>query len=167
MKLLLSFITFVAWALWFGGTIAVFVFGWHFQKSLPPAIFHETARELFHSFSKYQLSLAAVSLVTSGLLLVIYPSKASVLIVACLVLAGGMTVTFSLGLMPAMDVLLDEGKRDSTQFRTMHGKSMIALAMQALELLGTGWIILMSQRTAGLEVTTLAKPETSAETARV
>ncbi len=167
MKSLLVFITFVDWALWFGGSIAIFVFGSYFQKNLPPETFHASARALFHIFSKYELSLAAIALISSGMWMVFYPSKASVIIVGCLVLAGGMTVTFALGLMPAMDVLLDEGRRDSIQFKTLHGKSMVALLIQSLVLLATGWILFQSQRQSNSEINPSADPETFVETARV
>jgi hypothetical protein len=167
MKSLLIFITFVAWALWFGGSIAIFVFGSYFQKTLPPETFHASASALFHIFSKYELSLAAISLVSSGLWMVFYPSKWSVVLVGCIVLAGGMTVTFALGLMPAMDALLDEGKRDSMQFKTLHGKSMVALLMQSVVLLFNGWLLLNSKRESTGPITAFDEHETSLETARV
>jgi hypothetical protein len=167
MKSLLVFITFVAWALWFGASIAIFVFGSYFQKHLPPETFHATARALFHVFSNYELSLAAIALVSSGTWMVFYPSKWSVIMVGCMVLTGGMTVTFALGLMPAMDMLMDEGQRDSARFKTLHGKSMVALLMQSMVLLGTGWLLLNSQRESTAKIKALDEHGTSRETARV
>jgi len=167
MKSLLVFVTFVAWALWFGASIAIFVFGSYFQKHLPAETFHATAQALFHIFSKYELSLAAVALFSSGMWMVFYPSKWSVILVGCLILAGGMAVTFALGLMPAMDSLLDEGRRDSVQFKTLHGKSMVALLMQSLVLLGTGWLLLKSQRGTPGRINAIEEPETSLEAVRV
>jgi hypothetical protein len=167
MKSLLVFVTFVAWSLWFGGSISIFVFGSYFQRNLPPETFHATARALFHIFSKYELGLAAISLLSSGLWMVFYPSKAPVILLGCLVLAGGMTVTFALGLIPAMDALLDEGRRDSIQFKTLHGKSMVALLLQSLVLLVTGWILFQSQGPWASAITPAEETETFAETARV
>jgi hypothetical protein len=145
MRSALIFVSTLCWALWFGGTISVFVFGLHFFHTLPPDTFHDAARAMFQVFAKYQLILASIGLLTSGMLLVTYPSKWFVLLVATTVLAGGMSVTFGLGLMPAMEVLRNEGKVQTTEWKKLHGKSMIALAMQAGVLVLSGGILLKSQ----------------------
>jgi hypothetical protein len=145
MKSALVFVTFLGWALWFGGTIAVFVFGTDFFQSLPRPIAGEAAHAMFQVFAKYELILAGVCLLGSGLSLVLYPSKVAVILVGCLVLAGGMAVTVALGLMPLMESLRQQGLSGSDEWKKLHGKSMGAMAMQALVLLGTGWVISKAQ----------------------
>ncbi len=145
MKSALVFLVFIAWALWFGGTISVFVFVTDFSKVLPAATFHEAAHATFQVFAKYELVLAAVCLLGAGMLLVFFPSKVSVFLVGCMVLAGGMAVTVALGLMPMMEVLRNEGKSGSAEWNKLHGKSMGAMTMQAAVLLLTGWVVLRAQ----------------------
>ena len=145
MRSALIFASVLCWALWFGGTIAVFVFGLHFFHTLPADTFHDAARSMFQVFANYQLILAGIALVLSGALLVAYPSKWVVLLVATTVLAGGMSVAFGLGLMPAMEALRNEGKVQSVEWKKLHGKSMIALALQAGVLVLSGGILLKSQ----------------------
>ncbi len=182
MRYLLVFITNLAWALWFGGTIATFVFGWSFFH--PPATFastppgkidsttapasmptlaiaetdasvradaqHEAAGNyaslMFFVFARYELVLAAVALVSTGLLLVTYPTKSALAILATLIVAGGMAVTVSLGLIPQMESLRAQGKGHTAEFMKYHGKSMIATTLQSGVLLIAGAAILAAAK---------------------
>ena len=145
MRSALIFLSTLSWALWFGGTISVFVFGLHFFHTLPPDTFHDAARAMFQVFGTYQLILAGIALLISAVLLVAYPSKWFVLLIATTILAGGMAVTFGLGFLPAMEVLRNEGKVQTTEWKKLHGKSMVALALQAGVLVLSGGILLKSQ----------------------
>jgi len=148
MKFALILTTAFLWALWLGGTIIVFVFGVRFQALLSDAVFREAVRAMFQIFSHYELILAGLVLLSAGMLLVSYPSKAAVLLLGCLILAGGMAVTVSLGLMPRMEMLRAEGKTQMTEngkpteFARLHGKSMIAMTIQACLLLLTGAVVM-------------------------
>jgi hypothetical protein len=142
----LIWISQIVWALWFGCTISVFVFGTQFQHVLPTAIFHEAVHAMFQVFAKYELILSGTAILLSGALLVSYPTKWSVVLVGFLILAAGMTVAVALGLMPRMEVLRNEGQTGSPEFIKLHIKSMIALAIQAVVLLLSGLVIFMAAR---------------------
>ena len=148
MKFSLILTTAFLWALWLGSTIVVFVFGIRFRAILSDASFHDAARAMFQIFSHYELILAGLVLLSSGFLLVSYPSKAAVLLLGCLILAGGMAVTVSLGLMPRMETLRAEGKTQMiedgkpTEYAKLHRKSMIAMTIQAGLLLLTGVVVM-------------------------
>ncbi len=145
MRYLLLLIANVAWALWFGATISIFVF--------VPYLFrthHDIAGEannaIFMVFSKYELMLAAIAALAAGLLLVTYPSKAALGLLAALIVAGGMAITVSLGLIPRMEALRQQGLQNSDEWKKDHGKSMIAMTMQSGVLLLAGAAILATAK---------------------
>jgi hypothetical protein len=145
MRYLLLLVINVAWALWFGGTIAVFIF--------VPYLFHshpEVAREansaIFIIFCKYELWLAAAAALGASLLLVAYPSKSALGLLAALIVSGGMAITVSLGLLPRMEALRQQGLQQSEEWKTDHGKSMIAMTLQSVVLLMGGAAILGAAR---------------------
>jgi len=135
---LLIWITSLAWALWLGATIAVFVFVKHFFRVFPHDEAGTAANAMFNSFAHYELVLAGISLLSSGMLVVSYPSVRWVLVLGCLILTGGMAVTVALGLIPMMDSLIDQGKQHSPEFIRLHVKSMIAMTLQTAMLVITG-----------------------------
>jgi Domain of unknown function (DUF4149) len=141
-KMILIWATLVAWALWLGGIIAVFVFGSYFRRALPDDVFHQAAHAMFHVFGYYEVIVCSVALLGSSVLLVSYPSKQSVLLLAIIVLTWGMMIAFTMGMLPAMDWYLEQGNQ--AVFLKLHIKSMIALAIQAVLLLIAGVIILSS-----------------------
>ena len=99
---------------------------------------------MFHIFGRYELALAGVALLATGLLLVTFPSKGFVMILASLVMAGGMAVTFSLGLTPRMEALRQQEKQTTPEFKKLHGKSMIAMMGQSILLLVAGAAIVLT-----------------------
>jgi hypothetical protein len=141
-KHLLLYITLLAWALWFGATIAVFVFVKHYFAVFPHDQAGICANAMFNSFAKYELALAGISLMSTGLLMVSYPTVRWVLVLGCLILTSGMAVTVALGLIPMMDALLDQGKQHSPEFIKLHVKSMIAMSMQTGMLLLVGIMLI-------------------------
>jgi hypothetical protein len=139
-KAILIWVTLITWALWLGGIIAVFVFGSYFRKALPDDVFHQAAHAMFHVFGYYEVIVCSVALLGSSLLLVTYPSKQTVLLLAVIILTWGMMIAFTMGMLPAMDWYLEQGNQ--AVFIKLHIKSMIALAIQAVLLLIAGAIIL-------------------------
>jgi carbon starvation protein CstA len=147
LRSILFGVSMLAWSLWFGATIAVFVFVKHFFAVFPKDVAGTAANAMFNSFAHYELALAGIALLSSGLLLVSYPTTKWVLVLGCLVLSSGMAVTVALGLIPMMNALIDEGKQHSPEFIKLHVKSMIAMTLQSGMLLLTGAVMLMGDQT--------------------
>jgi hypothetical protein len=143
MKYALLLVAVLAWALWLGGTIATLVIGKHLFSVLPhDAVAGPAANAMFHVFGVYELVLTGICIVVSSFLLVTYPSKGFLLLLAVFILAAGMVITVALGFMPAMDALIDQQKQHSPEFIKMHVKSMIAMTIQAVLLLLTAPVLM-------------------------
>jgi hypothetical protein len=149
MKFALSLTMLLAWALWLGGTIATIVIGRHLFNVLPhDDVAGPAANAMFHVFAQYELVLTAVAVFSSGFLLITYPSKGYLLLVFMFILSAGMVIIVSMGFMPAMDYLIEQGKQNTPQFIHLHVRSMIVIATQSVLLLLTGPVILKLMGTA-------------------
>jgi hypothetical protein len=142
MRFLLLLVTLIAWALWFGGSVATVIIGKHLFNVLPLDIAGQGANAMFHVFGSYELILSAIAITGTGFLLATYPSKGLLLALGLFILAAGMAIAFTLGFIPLMDSLIEQGKRSSPEFIRLHIKSMIALAIQTVLLLLNGAVIL-------------------------
>jgi hypothetical protein len=144
MRYLLGLIALLAWALWFGGTIATFVFGLNLFHTFraDPSIAGQAASSMFIVFGKYELILAAIALGCTSFLLVCYPSPRILPLMAILILGSAIAMTFALGLAPRMEILRLEGKSHSPEFIKLHGKSMILMTIQSAVLLLTAPLLL-------------------------
>lgn len=163
MRLVLQWTVAAAWGLWLGATAAMFVFA--------PYLFHrfgtqsEIARGAVHAlfivFGRYELVLAAIAIVAAGMLLINFGNKWTPLLVLALIFAGGMAITTTLGFTPLMESLRAQGKVGSAAFERLHTKSMIAMSLQLVMLLGTGGLLVatLSRRDARRS----APPRTTAE----
>jgi hypothetical protein len=149
MRYLLCLIITVAWALWFGATIATFVFATSLFRTRP-TIAGEAASAMFVVFGTYELVLAAIAIAAAGLLLVTYPSKPAVILVAWLVFSGALAMFSAMGFTPRMEILRQQGKQHTDEFRRLHGKSMIAMTAQSGMLLLTGATLVVTMATTGL-----------------
>ena len=144
MKFALLFTTLVVWALWLGGSIATIVIGKHFFSVLPHDVAGPAANAMFHVFGDFELGLSAITIITTGAILATYPSKGFLVILGIFILAAGMTIAFTLGFIPLMDSLIEQGKQSSPEFIRLHIKSMIAMTIQCLLLLFNGAVMLAS-----------------------
>jgi hypothetical protein len=138
MKAVLSHLMLFAWALWLGGTISVFVFGFHFFASLPKDVARDSARSMFQAFGPYEGILAGVAILSSIALLVLKPSICSLLLTGCLVFAGAIVFAHTLGVMHHMEVLHAQGNVGTPEWLKWHKNSMLLMALQAIVLLLTG-----------------------------
>jgi hypothetical protein len=143
MRFLLHLIVTVAWALWFGATIATFVFALNLFHT-HPTIAGEANSAMFVVFGKYELILAAITIAAAGMLLVNYPSKPVVILIAWLVFTGAIGMFGALGLTPRMEILRTQNKQHTDEFRHLHGKSMIAMTVQSGMLLLCGAAIIVT-----------------------
>jgi hypothetical protein len=144
MRYYLLLIVLLAWALWFGGTIATFVFGLNLFHTFQtrPELAGQAASAMFLVFGKYELVLAGIAILATAILLVNYPSVRIILLLAGLIVSTGMAMTFSLGLSPRLEILRTQGKSHTPEFVQLHGKSMILMTMQSAALLLTAALLL-------------------------
>jgi hypothetical protein len=146
MRYLLNFVVIVAWALWLGGTIATFVFGLNLFHKYPdvqyPGVAGQANSAMFLVFGWYELVLFVISLAGTGALLLVYPSKPTVLLLLVLVLAGGTSMMSGFGAAPQIEVLRVEGKTKTPEFKKQHRNAMIFMTAQSIMLLGAGALLL-------------------------
>jgi Domain of unknown function (DUF4149) len=143
MRFLLHLIVTVAWALWFGATIATFVFALNLFRT-HPGIADEANSAMFVVFGKYELILAAIAIAAAGMLLVNYPSKPVVVLIGWLVFTGAIGMFTALGFTPRMEILRTQNKQHTDEFRRLHGKSMIAMTAQSGMLLLSGAVLIVT-----------------------
>jgi hypothetical protein len=135
MRYLLSLILTAAWALWFGATIATFVFAIHLFRVHPGEVASQANSAMFVVFGEYELVLAAVAILAAGMMLVSRPTKPLVVLLAALVFSGAVAMTAGMGLTPRMEILREQGKSHSDEFKRLHGRSMMAMTAQSVLLL--------------------------------
>ncbi|HSV15959.1 MAG TPA: DUF4149 domain-containing protein [Tepidisphaeraceae bacterium] len=143
MRFLLHLLATVAWALWFGATIATFVFALHLFHTHPD-IAGEANSAMFVVFGTYELILAGVAIAAAGMLLVSYPSKPVVILIAWLVFTGAIGMFSALGLTPRMEILRTQNKQHTDEFKRLHGRSMIAMTAQSGMLLICGAALIVT-----------------------
>jgi hypothetical protein len=127
----------IAWALWFGGLGALFLFATRlFAEDRATAL--KAAPILFLSFERYQLLLAAAALLGS---VVWRASTGSIRATLIFSLLAGATIPAALSPMlitSRMEALRVQGQSESPEFRRLHGISMIVYTGETLILLVTG-----------------------------
>jgi hypothetical protein len=144
MRFALQLLLLVAWALWLGCTGAMFVFA--------PYLFHRfgihsdiaksAANALFIVFGRYELCLAGLTVLATGMLLINFGNKWTPLLLLALICAAGIAVTTTLGFTPLMESLRAQGRTDSLPFQRLHKKSVIAMTIQLAVLMASGGLIL-------------------------
>jgi hypothetical protein len=127
----------IAWALWFGGLGALFLFVTRlFIVDRPTAL--KAAPILFLVFERYQLPLAAAALVGTVCWRIL---GASARVTVLFVLLAAATVPAALSpilITSRMEQLRLQGQSSSEQFKKLHGISMIVYSGQTLILLAAG-----------------------------
>jgi hypothetical protein len=169
MRQAVSIAVTVLWGLWFGATVALFVFVaslFAFDRQLPPSqqgIAAEAAPQLFITYARYQLLIAAAALIGVFVWRLIRPCRAVTWLFALL---GGATVAgaaFSIHLLPTAERLRAEGAAQTPEFRRLHGQSMAVLGAQTALLLLAGAVIPLAvvsvDRTRFVGLTAAPKPK--------
>jgi hypothetical protein len=151
MRSLVVVLSLLAWALWFGGLVALFVF--------VPALFRtdrdiavQAAPIIFIVFQKYQLILACVTLVAAVAWRICSPGRLLVAGFVLLALATFAGVGVSIGIIPRMNELRVLGESSSPEFKKLHGVSMALYLFEMLVLLGAGVLMILAngmRRTVG------------------
>jgi hypothetical protein len=140
MKRLVLMMVALAWALWFGGMMALFLFVqvlFGTRHDIAPA----AASALFLAFQRYQLILAAVALLMTFAWRWKSPSRASAGVFALLAGATVVAVVLAGWLTPRMEAIRLAGASKGPEFGRLHGLSMGLFLLEAAFLLAAGAIL--------------------------
>lgn len=159
MRYLFSFLTTLAWALWFGGAMTLMILVIHlFRTDRSVAI--QAAPMMFVQFAKYQVILAAAALLFSAVWRLIEPR--AILTTIFVLFAGSAiaTVLIAAVITPRMETLRIAGQTHTAQYAKLHGESGIAYSADAVLLLLAGLLLPRAMRAKTL---TPEAPETVTE----
>lgn len=160
IRKILATTTLLAWALWLGGLIALFLLVQTlFAKDRPLA--GDAAPILFTAFERYQIILAAIAVLSVvGWRMV----SRQGLLRAVFLLLGLATVGAALGpitITSRMQSLRVKGLSGTPEFRKLHGYSMIVYVGGAVLLAGAGVllpIVIRRDEQANAKVSETARP---------
>ena len=145
MRYFLSILVTLAWALWFGGLILLFLVVTQLSHTFPAprrAVFGEAGSATFMMFERYQLIVGAVALVTAfGLRLLSGPSAVRTTLFCLLALAAVGALLSPMVITPKIDALRKSGQTDTQEFKKLHGQSMMVYSGDALILLVAGTLL--------------------------
>jgi hypothetical protein len=152
MSRIASIFAWLATSLWLGGMIFLFIAVQTLFRAFPKATSDVALRgapALFAAFERYQLVLAATSLVAA---FVWYLASRSKWIIAVFLLlslsAAGAALSTTL-ITPEMERLRLAGQSASPRFAQLHGRSMLLYVSQAGALLVTALLLPAATRAAG------------------
>jgi MFS superfamily sulfate permease-like transporter len=134
MKWFLSTLFFFSWALWFGGAVAILIFVqrlFHFDRNIAIV----AAPQLFLTFEKYQLVLAAVALAA------LFARKRLSALLPLILAATVMATLSAVAVTPRINRLRIAGETSSAAFRALHGLSMIIYLVEVVLLLVVGLLL--------------------------
>ena len=141
-----AFLTTLAWALWLGGLMTLFLLVSHlFSADRATAVV--AAPRMFLAFERYQILLAAVALIaTVAWRLTDQRGLITTLFVMFAVASVGAIVSASV-ITPKMEALRQAGQSSSPAFRALHGQSMIVFSLEAVALLIAGGFLMVATST--------------------
>ncbi len=155
MGRIVSSLLMLFWGLWFGGTIALFIFvSALFRQSREMAI--HTTPVLFLTFERYHLLLAGVAAVLSGVWLGRERSKAKAALFVLLLLAGVAASVSGALITPRVMVLREQRQTQSPEFKRLHGMSMMVYSTEAVALLAGGLVLSVAMRQRAEDAKTAA-----------
>ena len=136
-----STLALIAWALWLGGLVALFIFVQRLFAPESRSIALEAAPRMFLVFEKYQLILAGISLLATFGWRLRHPSRrlGALFLLLALTTCGAAT---SAGLItPRLEALRLADQTHTPQFRRLHGESMMVFSSEVLLLLIAGLVL--------------------------
>lgn len=146
MKHAVASILTVAWALWFGATIALALFVMTLfagDKSLPAdavRIAPQAAPQLFQVFADYQLVLSVVVLLAAFIWRILRPHALITTIFALLAACALAAVYFKVGILSPMQKIQGDPAQ-KPEFQRLHKRSERLVGVQAILLLSAGVLI--------------------------
>jgi hypothetical protein len=142
---LLAIIVTLAWGLWFGGLITLFLAVTSLFETFAPDrhLAGTAAAGLFRRFEFYQLVLAAVAVVAAALWRAsdwAAPLRRTFVLVL-LALAAGTALVSTFAVSNRIENLRENKLTDTPEFRRLHGLSMTVYSAEALTLLVAGLLL--------------------------
>jgi hypothetical protein len=150
----LSVIVLVAWGLWFGGIMALFIFVQVLFKA-DRAVAVQAAPRMFLAFETYQLALAAIALITTAMWRLRAPRAILTVLFALFCIASIAAIVPPIAITPKMEILRIAGQSSSAEFKTLHGRTMIFYMTETISLFVAGLLL----------PSVLASPERAEESA--
>jgi hypothetical protein len=143
MRYFLSALVSLAWALWFGGLIAIFLVVTQVSHTFATRrdIFGEAGSGIFMMFERYQLVVGAVALVSAFALRLLGPSRTGTTLFCLLALAAVGGVVSPLSITPKVEAMRVAGHTDAPEFKKLHGMSMMVYSADAVILLIAGMVL--------------------------
>ncbi len=140
MRYSLAVLTSLAWALWLGGLITLFVMVSHlFRVDRTAAI--AAAPKMFVAFERYQIILAAAALIATTLWRLTTPRAILTTLFFVFAIASIGTITSAVAIVPKMEQLRLRGMTEGLEFRALHGRSMLVYSGEVAVLLLAGFIL--------------------------
>jgi hypothetical protein len=154
MQRLLCILVAIAWGLWLGGLIAVFLAVVSLFRFTFPDNTHmagTAAAGIFHLFERYQLGLAAASLLLTFCWRMMAGSKGlKTTLFALFAAATVLSVAETAYLAPKIDDLRQQGLTESDQFKALHGKSMMVYTGESVILLIGAFVLIPAVHSEGV-----------------
>lgn len=144
MRYFLSALVAIAWALWFGGLITLFLVVTQLSTTFAfprRDIFGEAGSAVFMMFERYQLVVGGMALVGAFGLRLVSPGGIRTALFGALALAAVGAVVSPMVVTPRIDALRRAGRTDTAEFKQLHGRSMMVYSGDALVLLAAGTMI--------------------------
>lgn len=149
MRQILSTLTLLAWALWFGGMIVLIVFvSALFAKNRPIAL--DAAPILFTTFGLYQLIVGIIAIIAAVAWRFVEPTRVLTGIVVLFMLAAIGAILLSTMIVPPMEKLRASGQRESAQFKQLHKQSTKLYLAEMVALLVAGCMLPVAIRSTAI-----------------
>jgi hypothetical protein len=161
MLRLSQFIALLAWSLWLGGLVLLFVVVQTLFAIEPRETFIEVAPRIFLAFERYQLLLAGLALLGTFAWRVASPSRAIATVFTLFAAATLGALASSLIITPRLELLRLHDQLQSPQFAQLHGISMLVYTTQVILLAVAGLVVTIQMRPAPPRTT----PETASASA--
>jgi hypothetical protein len=157
MRYGLSLLALLAWALWLGGLITLFISVNHlFAVNRPIAV--QAAPEIFNIFERYQIILAAVALLLTAIWRLTTPRKLHTALFFLFALASVGTIVSAAMISPKMQAIRLAGQSSGPEFRKLHGFSMMVYMSEAALLLIGGFVLTAAMRQKAVEAALASTP---------
>ena len=146
MRYVLALLATMAWGLWFGGMVALFLFvSYLFVNDRATAIV--AAPKMFLVFERYQFFVATLAIVSAALWRLMDKRRAITLVFVFFALCAVATIVSATLIRGPMEALRLKGGSSGPQFQRLHQASEKLYTTQAVLLLVAGIILPSALRT--------------------
>lgn len=147
MRRLFGIIVLLAWGLWFGGLITLFIAVTTLFATLDRHTAGVGAARIFRLFNQFQLGLAAAALLATFFWRVIGPPRFKTALFSFFGLATVGACAIAIWIAPQIAGLQAKGLTHSAQFGKVHGLSMVVYLAEVVALLAAGILIPFARET--------------------